>query len=210
MELAEAQIIKQGNNYHVQHGTDAGLFVEFYVEAIEDQEESIKQGRPIYRDVEMTSIRILGDQKTHVVRPVDLKGSNTVPSDPDRWPRQWAAFKNKQVVTEVGTPITEWPPVSKSQAMNLKSLNIHTVEALAQVSDSNLGNIGMGARDLRDKAIAFLDQAKDGSGLVKLQEENKDLRTKIEALQNQMAAFMAEKPKRGKAVKDIDDGEDAS
>jgi len=39
--------------------------------------------------------------------------------------------------------------------MMLKTLNIHTVEALAQVSDTNLGNIGMGARDLRDKAIAL-------------------------------------------------------
>lgn len=210
MELAEAQIIKQGNNYHVQHGTDAGLYVEFYVEAIEDPEETIKQGRPIFKDVEMTSIRIIGDQKTHVVRPVDLKGSGSAPPDNIRWPHQWAAFKNKQIVTQVGTPITEWPPVSKSQAMNLKALNIHTVEALAQVSDTNLGNIGIGARDLRDKAIAFLDQAKDGSGIVKLQEENKELRTKIEALQNQMAAFMAEKPKRGRPAKEIDDGEDAS
>ena len=210
MELAEAQVIKQGNNYHVQHGTDAGLYVEFYVEAIEDQEETVKQGRPIYRDVEMTSIRILGDNKTHVVRPVDLKGSGSAPPDNIRWPHQWAAFKSQQVVPQVGTPITEWPPCSKSQAMTLKTLNIHTVEALAQVSDTNLGNIGMGARDLRDKAIAYLDQAKDGSGLVHLQEENKELRTKIEALTNQMAAFLADKPKRGRPPKEVDDGEDAA
>jgi hypothetical protein len=210
MELAEAKIIQQGNNYHVQHGTDAGLYVEFYVEAIEDQEESVKEGRPIFRDVEMTSIRILGDNKTHVVRPVDLKGSQTVPPDNVRWPHQWAAFKNKQIVPQVGTPITEWGPISKSQAMSLKILNIHTVESLAQVSDTNLGNIGMGARDLRDKAIAYLNQAKDGSGLVKLQEENKDLRTKIEALQNQMSALLVDKPKRGRPPKGVDDAEDAS
>lgn len=208
MELAEAQIIKSGNNYYVQHGTDAGLYVEFYVEAVEDKEESIKQGRPIFRDVEMTSIRIMGDNKTHVVRPVDLKGSNVVPSDPIRWPRQWAAFKNKQVNPKTGTPITEWPPISKSQAMVLKSLNIHTVEDLAQVSDSNLGNMGMGARDLRDKAVVYLNQAKDGSGLISLQEQNKDLKLQIEALRNQMAALMADKPRRGRPPKEVEYVED--
>jgi len=198
MEFATATIIQQGNNYHVQHGTDKGLFVEFYLEAIEDQDETRAQGRPIYKDMEMISIRIMGDKNTHVVRPIDLKGTPTTPPDNVRWPVQYAAFKNQSVQPQVGTPITEWPVVSKSMAMNLKSLNIHTVENLAEVSDGNLQNIGMGARDLRDKAIAFIEQAKDGSGIVKLQEENKDLRTKIEALQNQINALAEQKSKKKK------------
>lgn len=195
MELAEAQIIKQGNNLHVQHGTDSGLYVEFFIEAVEDAEKSKEAGRPIFKDVEMISIRILGDKNTHMVRPIDYKGSHTMPPDNVRFAAAYAQFKNKNLQVSEGTPITEWGILTKSQAMMFKALNIHTVEALASVSDANLSNLGMGARDYREKAIAFINQAKDGSGLVKLQEENKELRTQMEALKNQMNALIENKPK---------------
>lgn len=195
MELAEAQVIKQGNNLHVQHGTDSGLYVEFFIEAVQDEEKSKEAGRPIYKDVEMISIRILGDKNTHMVRPIDYKGSHTTPPDNVRFAAAYAQFKNKNLQVSEGTPITEWGILTKSQAMMFKALNIHTVEALASVSDANLSNLGMGARDYREKAIAFINQAKDGSGLVKLQEENKDLRVQLEALKNQMKAFSENIPK---------------
>lgn len=196
MELAEAKVIKQGNNLHVQHGTDDGLYAEFFIEAVQDQEKTREAGRPIFKDVEMISIRILGDKNTHVVRPIDYKGTHTTPPDNVRFAKAYAQFKDKNLQVNEGTPVTEWGILSKSQAMTFKSLGIHTVEALANVSDANLQNLGMGARDYRDKAKAFIDQAKDGSGLIKLQDENKDLRIKLEALQNQMNVLLENKPKK--------------
>jgi len=189
--LVDPTIIKQGNNYHVQHGNDAGLYVEFYVEAVEDKEASEKEGRPIFKDKDFITIHIIGDKNTIRKRPVRMRADAGQPSDPDRWPAQWAAFKNQQTPVAFGTPITEWAAITKSEAMSLKALNIHTVDSLAALGDNNL--TWFGARPMRDKAKAWLAQAKDGSGLSQLQAENKKLRDDMEALQNQMQALIAAK-----------------
>lgn len=187
--MEQATLIKQGSNYIVQHGTDAGLYVEFYMEALEDEEQSKVHGRPIYRDVEFIKIVPVGDKNTIVCRPVRFKPEGNIPADSDRWPKKYQDFKNQQVQVEEGTPVTEWPPLSKSQALMLKGMNIHTVEALASVGDNNLHNIGMGARDLRDKAKAFIEQSEKGSGLLRLQSENEDLKLQIQAMKAQMEEF---------------------
>lgn len=196
MELASPTVVKQGNNLHVSHGDDKGLFVEFSLEALEDEELTAKEGRPIFKEVEMITIRIVGDTKTVVKRPVDQIGTGGAPPDPVRFPYQWQVFKSKNEVPLQGTPITEWPPVSKALALELKAMNIHTVESLAECSDGNLK--WMGARDLREKAIAWLQQAKDGSGIVSLQEEITQLKMQNEALKNQiegLAKAAKSKPK---------------
>lgn len=188
--FAEAQVIKQGNSYSVQHGTDNNLFVEFFMEAIHDEEESVKQGRPIYHDREFVKIIPVGDTKTIVCRPVDKVGTQATPPDNIRWPRQYESFKNQQVQVMDGTPLEHWAPLTKSQVLMYKSANVHTVEQLANVSDTNLHNLGMGARDVREKAIAYLENAKDNSGISVLQKENEELKIQLQATQEQMKAVL--------------------
>ena len=191
-----AQIIQQGNSFHVQHGTDAGLYVQFYMESLEDEEASIKEGRPIYRDVEFIKIIPVGDRNTEICRPVKKDFDGGTPPDSERWARQYEAFKNQQIQPQEGTPLEQWSPLKKSQVLSLKAINIHTVEQLAAVSDANLQNIGMGGRTLRDNAMSFIQQAKDGSVLTKQSAEIEDLKKQIEALNNQLKGFS--KTKKGK------------
>lgn len=204
--FAEAQVIQQGNSIHVQHGDDKGLFVEFSLEPLQDMESTKIEGRPIFRDVEFVTIRIVGDTKTVVKRPIKKEDDNQSPSDMNRWPRQYAAFKNQNSQVLEGTPITEWAPVGRALAMELKAMNIHTVEQLAEVSDANLK--WMGARALQEKAKAYIASAKDGALVAKQAEEITDLKKQMEAMQNQLAGLGEEKKKRGK-VDDVS-GVDAS
>lgn len=203
--FADAEIKKQGNNYHVSYGSDAGCYVEFSSEAIEDAEKSIEEGRPIFKDVDFVTIRFAGDKNTIVKRPVKKIEDAHGPADAVRWPRQWMAYKNQQTQTHEGTPINEWPPISKAMALELKAMNIHTVEMLSEVSDANLS--WMGARAMRDKAKAWIDQAKGGAGLSKLQAENDALRADLEAMKAQIAALgvAEEKRGRGRPKKDVED-----
>lgn len=189
MTLVTPNIVQQGNSYRVQHGTDAGLFVQFYMESVKDEEASSKEGRPIYADKEYIKIIPVGDKNTVICRPVRTSWDGNNAPDTERWPHQYAAFKNQQVQVNEGTPLEQWPPLTKSQVMMMKSANVHTVEQLAAVSDQNLGNLGMGARSLREKAEAYINNSKDGAGLSALQEKNERLEKEIEALKNQMAGF---------------------
>ena len=199
--FAPANIVKQGNNLHVQYGDDNGLFVEFFKKPIEMKAESAKEGRPIFKDIDYIRIRPVGQNQTVVERKVRLTDSNSEPADPIRFPRQWQAFQNQEAQAEEGTPINEWPPITKSKALELKAINIHTVEAMASVSDTNL--TWMGAREMREKAQTWLESAKQGAAATKWEAEKETLLSEIKALKNQLAA-----PK--KAKKKVKNGTDTS
>jgi hypothetical protein len=201
--MQTAQIIQRGNNYIVQHGTDAGMYVQFYMESIEDKEASEKEGRPIFRDYEFIKIIPPGDKNTVICEPVNEEYKM-------RWPNQYAAFKNQQVQVNDGTPLEEWPILRTSQVKMFKAVNVHTVEQLAAVSDQNLPNLGMGAREFRDKAITYLESAKTGAVPMAAQSRIQELEREIEALKNQMAGFKTdmaqdEPKRRGRPPKTIEE-----
>lgn len=202
--LADAQIIRQGNNLSVQHGTDAGLYVKFYMESVQDEEKSSEEGRPIFIDREYIKIIPVGDKNTVICRPVKKTWDAGTPPDTERWAKLYEMFKNQQIQANEGTPLEQWAPLSKSQVETMKSVNVHTVEQLSQVADNNLPNLGMGARVLRDKALAFLQQAKDGSALNKYQDEVENLKKQVEALTNQLKGFNIAKPEKEKPSKKVE------
>ena len=66
--------------------------------------------------------------------------------------------------------------------------HIKTVEQLALVNDQQLQNLGMGARQLRESAIKFLDVAKNGTApLERLVAKNLALEDEVERLTRELA-----------------------
>lgn len=185
--FAEPTIRKQGSGYQVSYGDDSGVFAEFFTDAIIDHDQSKIQGRPIYRNVEMIRMMFPGDNTKEVTK-MSHEGN---PPYKERFPNQYARFLAQQEQVQDGTPIEHWPPISKAQAMELKALKIHTVEALAAVSDVHL--TWMGARQLRDNAKSWLSEAADGAETMKLRNEVEDLKSQLEAMRNQNAGFSASK-----------------
>lgn len=183
MDFATPHIHQQGNNLHVSHGDDSGLFVEFSLEPIHQEAESEKQGRPIYKDVAHIRIHFAGDRTKMIFRPVKMEDDQQGPSDPRRFPRQWAAFQEQRSQVQEGTPLEHWPPLSRSEVMSMKAMHIHTVEQLAAMADSNLS--WLGARELREKAIAWLKNAEGGKEVVRLTAENEQLRADLDAQREQ-------------------------
>jgi hypothetical protein len=193
-------------------GADSLLTVRFYRKPIEIKDETIAQGRPIFRDADWVTIMTPGDQ---------LNIIDTVAQDRHkaRFPVQWAKYQNKVGGEEVisGTPIDHWPLVSMSQAEELKGIKFHTVESIANCSDQQLQRIGMIAgmspHAFRDKARSFLNLAKDSAEiearnaeLAQLKEENAKIKAETDAklaqMQEQMTAVLAavaeKKPKSRK------------
>lgn len=184
MDFAQAKIVEQGNQLHVVHGDDAKLYVEFTMEAVHQPALSEQEGRPIYKDIPHIRIHFPGDRTKQIFRPVKTQDDHVGPSDPVRFSRQWVAFQAQQEQVQTGTPLTEWGPLTKSQAMELKGLHIHTVEQLAGIADNNL--TWLGARELRDKAAAWLKQADGGKEAIRLQGELEKRDLDIANLKDQM------------------------
>lgn len=208
MDLASAKFenLDRGGVHVGSHGNDKGLWVEFSMEAVYQAHESEKENRPIYKEVPFISIDFPGDKTKRVKRPVNLEASNNMPSDADRFPLQYAAFKAQAEQVQSGTPITEWAPIGKSQAMEFKAMKIHTVEQLASLPDTAL--TWLGGRNLRDKAVAWLAQAKDGSAISQIQAENADLKIQLQAMRSEINALGKEKRPYNKK-KDKDNGSES-
>jgi hypothetical protein len=200
-ELVLPTIHGRGSNLTVSHGDDTGLYVTFYMESVEHPFESQQAGRAIFRDVPYVRIVFPGNRSTEVKRPAKFERTGDMPYDApldsERWPKQWQAFKNQAAEVHEGTPILEWPPLTKAVAMNLKAMNVHTVEQLAALPDNAL--TWLGARDLREKAITWLKNATGGAEVTRLKAQNDALKTDIEALKQQFAELAAQRTKRPKA-----------
>lgn len=148
---------------------------------------------PGSRDIFVTTVKEWFDEMKRQVREQRL---------PEEWyeryQKQYAAWKVGEELPLDGSPIKTWGVISPAQQKNLITLNILTVEDLARLNDEGMRRIGMGAVDLRNKAIAWLKQLDDKGGLTiahaALKAENEALKTQLDLLSKQVQALAAGKP----------------
>ena len=180
---------------------DSRLAVTFYKRSVKQEDESIAAGRPIFKEFDFVRICVPGDKLTEI----DTYANNTHQA---RFPRQWAHYQNQVAGQEqiIGTPIEQWPLVTRSQADELKGIKFYTVESVAHCSDQQLQRIGMIAgmspHSFREKAKAFLNLATDSADVAQreaelqaLKEENAKIKAETDAklskMQDQMEALLA-------------------
>jgi hypothetical protein len=191
-------------------GADARLAVQFYKKSVKQDDASNEAGRPIFKEFDFVRIMIPGDNLTEI-------DTYAQESHKQRFPRQWAHYQNQVANHQdiVGTPLEQWPQVTRSQAEELRGLKFHTVESIAECSDQQLQRIGMVAgmspHNFRLKAKAFLNLANNSAEVAQreaemqaLKEENAKIKAetdaKLTAMQEQMSALLATvaKPKTRK------------
>jgi len=201
---------------------DSRLQVRFYKRPVHQEQESLDAGRPIYKEFDFVHICVAGDTLTEI-------DTYALANHKARFPIQWANYQNRLGANDeevVGTPVSEWPIVSKSQAEELRAMKFHTVESIAGASDAHLQRMGMAAGmspfAFRDKAKAFLNLATNAAETDKREQEinalkeelskkeqetakiKQDTDAKIAMMQEQMATILAavgeKKPRKSKTV----------
>ena len=205
-----------------ENGADARLAVTFYKKSVKQEDASNEAGRPIFKEFDFVHICVAGDTLTEI-------DTYVLNSHKQRFPQQWANYQNRVGANDdqvIGTPVSEWPLVSKSQAEELRAMKFHTVESIAGASDQQLQRMGMAAGmspyAFRDKAKAFLNLATTAAEtdkreseinalkqeLAKKDEETAKMKAETDAklaqMQDQMATILAavgeKKPRKSKTV----------
>lgn len=185
-------------------------FIRFEIGTVEDRNASIEAGRYIARDIEMVFITPAGSkdvverEATQWLNEVRQKARQSPPMYNPQWVAHfdavYKAWKDGQELPVNGTPIRTWSVLSPAQIQNLVSARVLTVEDLAAANEETLRTIGMGSRDLKAKALAFLEQARDGGAIVAkvaAQEvELETLREKVEEQSRIIAQLMADLDQR--------------
>lgn len=112
-----------------------------------------------------------------------------------------AEFREGRELPREGTPLLTWERILKSRREQLAA-RFPTLEDLAACPDSNLGEIGLDGRVLRDMAKAELQAKKDLEPVVRelavAKEENRQLRQQLDRLAARLDALEDDKPKRGR------------
>jgi hypothetical protein len=155
---------------------------QFFAEPVKLEFRSRQEGRPIFEEREFVRIIIPGDRRSMAVEPVGDEHRA-------RWPKEYEAFKAGREAPVEGTPLKEWPvsAMTAARAEELAFFNIKTVEQLAALNDAQLANLGMGARELRERAKLWLSVARsDAAPLERLQAENERLASENERLTREL------------------------
>lgn len=129
---------------------DRGVWPRFYMDTISDEPESRRQGRRCFKEEERVEIYMPGNN-------LNIPVFRVTDEHRERWPKQYEAFKAGLEPPTDGIPLEEWPALNRSQILELKYLNFRTVEDIVNASDTSLQRIGMGARILKERAKAFVD-----------------------------------------------------
>jgi hypothetical protein len=149
---------------------DERLLPRFFTNSVLDPIASERAGRPIFRDREEVELLIPGN-------PYNIPCYVVTDEHRNRWPKQYEAYRAGKEMATTGTPLEEWSILRRSQVLELKALNIFTVEQAANIDDNACQRIGMGGVRIRELAKAYLDEAAAAAILSKAtaDSERKDL-----------------------------------
>lgn len=159
---------------------ESHVFVSIYTDAVELKSESEKAGRPIFKDIPHIRITIPGDTNNIIERKLSEQ-------DKQKYPHAWAEFQRGESSGFTGTPLEQWPQITRSQVKESKYFECHTVEQLAGLTDAHCQKMGMGFRELREKAKAYLGVAESTAAATAQALENDRLRQEMAELRAMIA-----------------------
>ena len=165
---------RQGNEQRM----DEQLLIKFFLRERENKEETLKQGRPIFKEVEYVEIRVAGKRDAQACRPATW-------ADKSRFPRHYEAFQKRTELPEEGTPLSQWPQISRSQVEEFAYMHIKTVEQLVYMADSNCHKIHGGLL-LKNRAAQFLE-ASEATALIA---EKAELQKRLDDMEAKMASIL--------------------
>jgi hypothetical protein len=165
------------NGTMVATGRDADYTAEFYMGKVPNFEMTD------YTEVPHLRLQIPGS-KTVYDQPARLESRPDRPSDAERFPHAWLAFKNGQKNDGTGTPLDQIEGISENDIRRLEINGVNSVEQLASVADVHLDGLGFGGRVLRERARAFL------IGRPSVDPEKAELKDQVGKLTDILSALM--------------------
>lgn len=160
--------------------------VEFRMDSVQSQIQSEQAGHPVFVEKPFVTVVIPGSGNTIIDTIADEIYQK-------RFPEQWARFQSGLKGASVsGWRLESWPAVNTAQVKTLQYMGVHTVEQLADLSDTACQSVGMGTLELRVKAKAAIEAARGGADVERLAAENKRRDDEMESLRAQIAEMRAQ------------------
>lgn len=154
-----------------------GANIKFFFAYNENEEKSLREGRPIFDEIPSISIQWPGGDET--VRRIE-------PQDIQEYPELYSRFKAGSEPVAEGTPLAEWSLMTGSAMRELQYLGFKTVEQLANGSDEAKRKLGPLSKFVK-LAQDWLAAAKsDQNEVVKLKQLLEKSETRQKALEEKL------------------------
>lgn len=196
VDFAEISKRKIENGDIIPLGSDAEYAAEFTLEKVPNFDGTD------YQEIPHLRLQAPGNTKAIYHQPVRMETYPGRPSDPERFPREWAAFQAGQN-SETGTSIHAWADLTPSDARRFELNGIKTVEQLACVSDMNLSGLGVGAMAIREAARKYISGDNTETQLRQQLGAQDEQIQKLTDIVNQL---LEERPAKGRSKKEAADG----
>jgi hypothetical protein len=186
-----------GGESPAKYASDNRLHVTFSRKPILNAMKSTQEGRAIYEERDYITIYTPGSQLSVIEAPV------TERDYAKRFGARYKAWLENQKEAVIGTPLESWPFMFNKVALvaELKYMNVHTVEQIANLPDVHLQKL-MGGHELRAKAVEWLDKNFGADAqLTKMSEEAAKAKEELEVVKEQLAQLMAKMPATMSATK---------
>ena len=180
-------------------------FVTFEFVPTEDRAETIRCGRLISVDVAYVNVTQPGSKD--VFKGLANEWLNQMTSEvqggrlPAAWLTAWkadyAAWQANEELPAKGTSVKTFPGLSPAQIKNCLGIGIRTLEELAVANEEVIHRLGMGAREMKARAVEFLKQAEQGastSELLALREEVARLQATVKEQAEKLETLRALQP----------------
>lgn len=102
------------------------------------------------------------------------------------------AWEEKRQLPVEGTPINGWNQISMAQQRNLIDLGINSIELAAEMTEEAMAAFGMGARQVKKLAQAYLAVTDTGQAATRisvLEQDNENLKARNDEMSHQLTAF---------------------
>jgi hypothetical protein len=189
-----------------QYKTEDGSALRIWRDPAKNNFLSERHGRAIFDECIFVEVIAPGSKGSTPVFEVERVFAPELDHPPirgiqyEQFSRQIDAFKAniEGDASMTGTPLKEWPEISRTMAASLHEARVYSVEGLAGLPDEKLTIIGPDGRTWREKAKAYLAAAKDSAfatsiaaELERIRSDNADKDRQIAELAAQVAALSA-------------------
>lgn len=153
----------------------------FYMQAELDKLESKKLGYASYKRVPYIEIRQPGENLNVIRRPVTQM-------DTMRFKDGWERFKERMDGEPDGTPLNALFPFHPDVVLTMRANGCPNVEALAEMTDTAISQLGGRFGEFREKARKYLVAVTDPSGVKQVQDaqQMEDLKAHNKSLEAQI------------------------
>lgn len=178
-------------------------YVRFEKRAVEDKPESLKQGKVVYKDINFVLVtppysKDCFEQKVELwfdSVEQNVRNNRTPKAWLEMWRNQYDQWMKGEETPLNGTSVKNWSAITPAQVKTILRAGIYTIEDLALANDEGVRRLGMGGVDLKNKAKAYVQAAKDTGPLVMenaaLKKENDQLAASLKSLEDKVAILQA-------------------